>query len=283
MSQVLDRIIALCWDVAWKDYLMKILLVGDIVGRPGRNAFSQIVGRMRERGEVDFVIANGENSAAGRGPTPEIARAILTAGADVIILGDHSWDSKEMVDGIDLEERIIRPANFPKDTPGRGWVRVDTPEGSIVVMQLIGRVFMQPHQSCPFSTADKILNGELANDRVIFVDIHAEATSEKMALGRYLDGRVTSVTGTHTHCQTSDARLFPQGTAFMSDLGMTGPQDSVLGREVEPVIKKFITGLPQRFDVALGQPALEGALLDVDMTLGQARSIEAVRIHADVE
>ena len=262
---------------------MKVLWVGDIVGKPGRQTFTQVVGKLRASGAVDFVIANGENAAAGRGPTPELAQAILAAGADVVILGDHSWDSKEMVAGIDLEERVIRPANFPKEAPGKGWVRVETPEGPLVVMQVIGRVFMQPHQVCPFATADRLLKGELANDRAIFVDIHAEATSEKMAFGRFLDGRVTSVTGTHTHCQTSDARIFPQGTAFMTDLGMTGPQDSVLGREVEPVIKKFITGLPHRFDVATGDSALEGVLLDVDMATGRARSIEAVRLYPDAE
>ena len=178
---------------------------------------------------------------------------------------------------------LFVPLISPKEAPGKGWVRVETPEGPIAVMQLIGRVFMQPHQSCPFTTADRILKGELANDKTIFVDIHAEATSEKMAFGRYLDGRVTSVTGTHTHCQTSDARIFPKGTAFMTDLGMTGPQDSVLGREVEPVIGKFITGLPHRFDVATGDPALEGALVDVDMATGRARSIEALRLYPEAE
>jgi metallophosphoesterase (TIGR00282 family) len=262
---------------------MKVLLVGDIVGKPGRVLFTKLVGELRTSGAVDFVIANAENAAAGRGPTPEIAQALIAAGADVIILGDHTWDSKEMVAGIDLEERVIRPANFPKGAPGKGWVRVETPEGPIAVLQVIGRVFMQPHQGCPFVTADRILKGELANDKTIFVDIHAEATSEKMAFGRYLDGRVTSVTGTHTHCQTSDARIFPQGTAFMTDLGMTGPQDSVLGRAVEPVVGKFITGLPHRFDVATGDPALEGALVDVDMTTGRARSIEALRLYPEAE
>ena len=257
---------------------MKILLVGDIVGKPGRNAFTQIVGRLRSEEAIDFVIANAENSASGRGPTPEIAHAILDAGADVIILGDHSWDSKEMVEGIDLEDRIIRPANFPKNTPGKGWVRIETVEGNIVVAQFIGRVFMQPHQSCPFEKADQLLNGELANDKIIFVDIHAEATSEKMAFGRYLDGRVTSVTGTHTHCQTSDARIFPKGTAFMTDLGMTGPQDSILGRDVNAVTKKFITGLPSRFEVASEDVALEGAILDIEMSSGKVNSIEAIRI-----
>jgi metallophosphoesterase (TIGR00282 family) len=257
---------------------MKVLLVGDIVGKPGRNAFTQVAAQLREEGRVDFIIANAENSAAGRGPTPDIANAILSAGADVIILGDHAWDSREMVAGIDLEERIIRPANFGKGAPGKGWVRVDTPEGPIVVMQLICRVFMQPNYDCPFQMADRLLKGQLSSDKVIFVDFHGEASSERMAMGRFLDGRVSSVTGTHTHCQTSDNRIHPNGTAYMTDLGMTGPQDSILGREVEPVIKKFLTGVPQKFDVAKGNPTLEGAIVDVDMKTGKARSIERIRI-----
>ena len=257
---------------------MKVLLVGDIVGRPGRNAFTQIAGKLRSEGKVDFIIANGENAASGRGPTPEIANAILQAGADVMILGDHAWDSKEMVAGIDMEDRIIRPANFPKSAPGKGWVRVETPEGPLVVLQLICRVFMQTSYDCPFQTADRILKGELSSDKVIFVDIHGEASSERMAMGRFLDGRVSSVTGTHTHCQTSDNRIHPNGTAYMTDLGMTGPQDSVLGREVEPVLKKFLTGVPHKFDVAKGNPALEGAIVDVDMKTGKANSIERLRI-----
>lgn len=257
---------------------MRVLLVGDIVGRPGRNAFTQVATQLRSEGRVDFIIANGENSASGRGPTPEIANAILSAGADVMILGDHAWDSREMVAGIDMEDRIIRPANFPKSAPGKGWVRVETPEGPIVVLQLICRVFMQPGYDCPFQTADRILKGELSGDKVIFVDFHGEASSERMAMGRFLDGRVTSVTGTHTHCQTSDNRIHPNGTAYMTDLGMTGPQDSVLGREIEPVIKKFLTGVPQKFDVAKGNPTLEGAIVDVDMKTGKANSIERIRI-----
>ena len=257
---------------------MKVLLVGDIVGKPGRNAFTQVAAQLRAEGRVDFIIANGENAASGRGPTPEMAHAILNAGADVITLGDHAWDSKEMVAGIDMEELIIRPANFGKGAPGKGWVRVDTPEGPLVVMQLIGRVFMQPNYDCPFQMADRMLNGMLSSDKVIFVDFHGEASSERMAMGRFLDGRVSAVFGTHTHCQTSDNRVLPNGTAYMTDLGMTGPQDSVLGREVEPVVKKFLTGVPQKFDVAKGDPTLEGAIVDVDMKTGTARSIERIRI-----
>ncbi len=257
---------------------MKVLMVGDIVGKPGRNAFTQVAAQLREEGRVDFIIANGENAAAGRGPTPEIANAILNAGADVVTLGDHAWDSKDMVAGIDLEDRIIRPANFPKSAPGKGWIRVETPEGPLVVLQLVCRVFMQPGYDCPFQLADRMLKGELGGDKVIFLDFHGEASSERMAMGRFLDGRVSAVFGTHTHCQTSDNRVFPNGTAYMTDLGMTGPQDSVLGREVEPVIKKFLTGVPQKFDVAKGDPTLEGAIVDVDMKTGKASSIERIRI-----
>ena len=254
-------------------------MVGDIVGKPGRNAFVQVVGKLREEGAVDFVIANGENAAAGRGPTPEIANALLNAGADVITLGDHAWDSREMVAAIEMESHIIRPANFAKGAPGKGYVRVDTPEGSITVLQLIGRVFMQPSYDCPFQMADRMLNGELGNDKVILVDMHGEASSERMAMGRFLDGRVSAVFGTHTHCQTSDETIFPAGTAYITDLGMTGPKDSVLGREVEPVIKKFLTGVPHKFDVASADPVLEGAMVDVDMKTGKANTIERIRIR----
>jgi metallophosphoesterase (TIGR00282 family) len=257
---------------------MKVLLVGDIVGKPGRNAFTQVAAQLREEGRVDFIIANGENAAAGRGPAPEMANALLNAGADVVTLGDHAWDSKEMVAGIDLEDRIVRPANFGKGAPGKGWVRVETPEGPLVVFQLICRVFMQPNYDCPFQMADRMLKGELGGDKVIFVDFHGEASSERMAMGRFLDGRVSAVFGTHTHCQTSDETVFANGTAYITDLGMTGPRDSILGREVEPVIKKFLTGVPQKFDVAKGDPTLEGAIVDVDMKSGKARSIERIRI-----
>lgn len=256
---------------------MRVLLVGDIVGKPGRNAFIQTVTRMKGAGEIDFVIANAENAAAGRGPTQEIAEALLNAGADVITLGDHAWDSKDMVKFIDMEPRIIRPANYASGSPGKGWVRVETPEGELSVISLIGRVFMPP-SDCPFLAADKLLNGGLQLGKVVFVDVHAEASSEKIAMGRYLDGRVSAVFGTHTHVQTSDETILPGGSAYISDLGMTGPKDSVIGREVEPVLKKFVTGVPQKFDVARGNPTLEGAVVDVDMQTGKANSIERIRV-----
>jgi len=256
---------------------MRVLLVGDIVGKPGRSAFLQTVTRMKGEGEVDFVIANAENAAAGRGPTQEIAEALLNAGADVLTLGDHAWDSKDLVKFIDMEPRIIRPANYAAGAPGKGWVRVETPEGTLSVISLIGRVFMPP-SDCPFLAVDKLLNGDLQLGKAVFVDIHAEASSEKIAMGRYLDGRVSAVFGTHTHIQTSDETILSGGAAYISDLGMTGPKDSVIGREVEPVIKKFITGVPQKFDVAKGNPVLEGAVVDVDLQTGKALGIERVRL-----
>jgi len=257
---------------------MRVLMVGDIVGKPGRAAFLQVVNRLKSEDRIDFVIACGENAAAGRGPTLEMAQSLLNMGADVVTLGDHAWDSKEMVAGIDLDSRIIRPANFSKGAPGKGWVRIDTPEGELVVIQLIGRVFMQPNYDCPFQEADKLLNGNLNLGKVVFVDMHGEASSERMAMGRYLDGRVSAVFGTHTHCQTSDETVFENGTAYITDLGMTGPKDSILGRQVEPVIAKFLTGVPHKFDVAKGDPTLEGAIVDVDMKTGKANSIERIRI-----
>ena len=257
---------------------MRVLMVGDIVGKPGRAAFLQVVNKLKAEDRIDFVIACGENAAAGRGPTLEMAQSLLNMGADVVTLGDHAWDSKEMVAGIDLDSRIIRPSNFSKGAPGKGWVRVDTPEGELVVIQLIGRVFMQPNYDCPFQEADKLLNGNLNFGKVVFVDMHGEASSERMAMGRYLDGRVSAVFGTHTHCQTSDETVFENGTAYITDLGMTGPKDSILGRQVEPVVAKFLTGVPHKFDVAKGDPTLEGAIVDVDMKTGIANSIERLRI-----
>jgi metallophosphoesterase (TIGR00282 family) len=182
------------------------------------------------------------------------------------------------VANIDLEPRVIRPANYPKSAPGKGWVRIETPAGEISVVQLVGRVFMPP-SDCPFQAVDRLLKGELANSKVIFVDMHGEASSERMAMGRFLDGRVSAVFGTHTHCQTSDETVLTNGTAYITDLGMTGPKDSVLGREVEPVLKKFLTGVPHKFDVAKGDPTLEGAIVDVDMKTGRANSIERLRIQ----
>lgn len=231
---------------------------------------------MRTEEQVDIVIANAENSAAGRGITPTLADELFAAGADVLTLGDHTWDQKEIMPYLDREPRIVRPANFAPGCPGRGVTTVDTPKGRLTVMSLIGRVFMPP-ADCPFRTADEILKKRDALGSVIFAEIHAEATSEKIAIGRYLDGRVTSVVGTHTHVQTSDEAILPKGTAYLTDLGMTGPKDSVLGRALDPVLKKFLTGLPTKFEVATNDVALEGVVVTVDAKTGRATKIKRIR------
>lgn len=257
--------------------LMKILFTGDMVGSAGRQVFQRVTERLRGEGRIDLVVANAENGAGGRGPSPDIAEAILTAGADALTLGDHTFDDKRLIPLLDTEPRIVRPANFPPDAAGRGMTTLETDEGPICIISLIGRVFMNP-ADCPFRTADKLLS--LCNAKTILVDFHAEATSEKIALGRYLDGRVTGIFGTHTHVQTSDESILPEGTAYITDLGMTGPKDSVIGREVEPVVQKFITGMPQKFDTSKNDPALEGVIVDVDVATGKTRTIERIRERA---
>lgn len=254
---------------------MKILIVGDIVGSPGRTALARVVGQMRSAGEVDFVVANAENAAGGRGITPALAEDLFRAGADVLTTGDHVWDQKELAKHIDKEPRILRPANYPPACPGKGSITAETPAGRVTVIDLVGRVFMGP-ADCPFRTVDQILNaGGLG--KIVIVDLHAEATSEKIAMGRYLDGRVSAVVGSHTHVQTSDETILPKGTAYITDLGMTGPKDSVLGRDVESIIKKFITGMPTPFDVATKDVCLEGVLITVDDKTGKAAKIKRVR------
>ena len=258
---------------------MKILYVGDIVGSPGRRAFTVISERLRTEHGLDAVVANGENSAAGRGPTPDIADSLIEAGADVLTLGDHTWDQRDLPPHLDLQARIVRPGNFAADCPGRGLVIVDTPAGKLAVLQVIGRVFMPPHADCPFLTADRLLKQVPQDVRTVLAEMHCEATSEKIAFGRYLEGRVSAVVGTHTHVQTSDDTILPGGTAYITDLGMTGSKDSVLGREVKPVLHRFTTGMPAKFDVATKDVALEGVLLDIDASTGKARSIQRVREH----
>ncbi|MCU0856935.1 MAG: TIGR00282 family metallophosphoesterase [Pontiellaceae bacterium] len=253
---------------------MNILFTGDMVGSTGRQVFLRVTQRLRAEGRIDLVIANTENAAGGRGPSPEIVEAIFASGADAQTLGDHVWDDKTLTSLLNTEPRLIRPANFPPAAAGRGMTTIETGEGPVCMISLVGRVFMDP-VDCPFRTADRLIG--MAKTKTILVEFHAEATSEKIALGRYLDGRVTAVLGTHTHVQTSDETILPNGTAYITDLGMTGPKDSVIGREVEPVVQRFITGMPQKFDAAKKDPALEGVILDIDMKTGKARSIERIR------
>ena len=256
---------------------IRILVVGDIVGSPGRAVFKEAVGALKKDGLVDFVIANAENAAGGRGLTIVLARELFEAGADVLTMGDHVWDQKDLVKQIESEPRILRPANLPPASPGKGWVTLETPKGRVTVINLVGRVFMPP-MDCPFRAVDEILGRKEEMGRVIVADVHAEATSEKIALGRYLDGRVSVVVGSHTHVQTADEAVLPGGTAYITDLGMTGPKDSILGRDYESVLSRFVTGLPVQFKVAKNDVKLEGVLVPVDAETGKAAGIQRISI-----
>ena len=256
---------------------MKVLMIGDVVGSPGRNIFKREVPRLRRELGLAAVIVNAENAAAGSGITAALAKEFLEAGADAVTLGDHTWGQKEFPGQIGSVDRLVRPANYPSDCPGKGWTLVTLPTCQIAVVNIQGRVFMNP-VDCPFKTMDRILN-EIPKNVPVFVDFHAEATSEKITLGYYLDGRVTAVCGTHTHVQTSDTLVLPKGTAYLTDLGMTGPYVSSIGRDLKPVTRRFITGMPSRFDVADGPCVLEGAVIDFDPATKVASAIETVRIR----
>lgn len=255
---------------------MKILMVGDIMGGPGRRAFAWLVTRERQAGRVDVVVANAENAAGGKGLSTEAAQELLDAGADVLTLGDHTWDQKDMATYLERDTRVIRPANFAPGCPGRGMTTVNTDAGTVSVINLVGRVFMRPYD-CPFRAADELVKRARAAGRVVVVDFHAEATSEKIVMGRYLDGRVTAVVGSHTHVQTSDEKVLPGGTAYITDMGMTGPHDSAIGMELDTVMSTFLLGMPGKFKVASEDVAVEGVVIDVDVATGRARDIRRVR------
>ena len=260
---------------------MKILMVGDIVGSPGRRAFTRVVPEMKAAGKVDFVVVNAENSAGGRGCTTSIAEELLDVGADVITLGDHVWDQREMVKEIDMLERVIRPANLAPTCPGRGHVSVEVDGfGLITVIMMMGRAFMKPCE-CPFRAIDSLLKDQIPDSSLILCEIHAEATAEKVIYGRYVDGRVGAVVGTHTHVQTSDDRLLPLGTAYITDLGMTGPKDSAIGRDLASCTDMMITGMPTRFEVAKNDVSLEGVIIEFDDKTRKPLSIERVREPID--
>jgi len=258
---------------------MKILFIGDIVGSPGRKAVKELVPRVRKRDKAGFVIANGENAAGGSGLTPRIAEELLDCGIDVITSGDHIWKRKDIIEVLDRHPNILRPANYPPGAPGIGYHAVRSKDGELVgVISLVGRVFMEPVE-CPFRKAREAIEELGKKTRIIIIDIHAEATSEKIAMGWYLDGLVSAVIGTHTHVQTADERVLPQGTAYITDVGMTGPHDSVIGRRKEQILTRFITQLPTRFEMAEGDVRLNGALLDVDATSGRAKSVTRIHEH----
>ena len=254
---------------------MKILMVGDVVGSPGRRILKENLPRIRRELGVAAVIVNAENCAAGSGITAPLAEEIFKAGADAITLGDHVWGQKEFATQIARVQNLVRPANLPPESPGKGWTLVTTPICRFAVLNLLGRVFMGP-VDCPFHAADAALRA-MPKDVPVFVDFHAEATSEKITLAHYLSGRVTAVVGTHTHVQTSDAVVLPGGTAFQTDLGMTGPWYSSSGRDFKPVLQKFMTGIPARFDVAEGPSTLEGAVVTFDPVTKKASDITPFR------
>ncbi len=239
--------------------------------------FMREVPRLKREMGLSAVVVNAENCAAGSGLTAALAKGLFDSGADAITLGDHTWGQKEFPGEIGALERVVRPANFASECPGRGWTAVTLAVGRFAVVNVQGRVFMQT-VDCPFKAMDRVLN-EIPKDLPVFVDFHAEATSEKITMAHYLDGRVTAVVGTHTHVQTSDAMLLPKGTAYITDLGMTGPYISSIGRDLKPVTRKFVTGMPSRFEVAEGPCVLEGAIVEFDAQTKKASSIEAFRIR----
>jgi metallophosphoesterase (TIGR00282 family) len=255
---------------------VRILFIGDVVGRPGRRAVRELLPRLRQEQALDFVVANGENAAGGSGITPDTARELFAAGIDAITSGDHLWDQKEVAELLQHEPRFLRPLNYPPGVAGQGatvFPLADHPPVAVVNLQ--GRTFMAALES-PFLAIEAELPRLRAQTPIIVVDFHAEATSEKIALARLLDGRVSAVLGTHTHVQTADEQIFPGGTAFLCDAGFTGPHESILGREVEPVLRRFLTGTPQRFEVAKDRVQLQGALIEIDEASGKAQRIERV-------
>jgi metallophosphoesterase (TIGR00282 family) len=257
---------------------VRILHIGDIVGKPGRRIVVKAIPALIERERLDLVIANAENAAGGSGLTPEIYRELITAGVDGITLGDHIYRRREICDVLDRESNIVKPANYPPQSPGREFMILTTRGGEkVAVLSLMGRVFMRP-VDCPFAAADRVLAALPSDVQAIVLDFHAEATSDKQLMGRYLDGKVSAVLGTHTHVPTADACIFPGGTAFQCDLGMTGPYESIIGRRIEPVMEVTRTFFPEHFDVATGDVRLLGAIVDIDPTTRRATTITPLAV-----
>ncbi len=255
---------------------MKILFIGDVVGRPGRLILAERLSRLVDRHRIDLVVANGENAAAGFGLTVDLARDLFDFGIDVLTSGNHIWDKKELYDYLTTQKRLLRPANYPPGAPGRGHGVFATSAGiKVGIINLEGRVFMS-NLECPFRTADALLEELHRQTPIVLVDFHAEATSEKAALGCYLDGRVSAVIGTHTHVPTADERVLPGGTAYITDVGMTGSRDSVIGIRKELAVEKFLTQLPIRFEIAKKDAVICAVVLDIDETTGKAVGIERI-------
>ena len=256
--------------------MLTVLFLGDIVGEPGRTAVIDRLPELKEKHALDFIIVNGENAAGGRGITGKITIDLLRAGVSVVTTGDHIWDQKDILKFLDLEPRLLRPLNYPDGAPGSGSIVLETAKGKIGVVNVQARTFMQPILENPFRAAEAAVTKMRKETTNIIVDVHGETTSEKIALGRFLDGRVSAVIGTHTHVQTADEQIFPGGTAFMCDAGMCGPVNSILGRAIEPIMNRFISNLPASFPVASGEVRLRGALIEIDETTGCALRITRI-------
>ncbi|MCW2278526.1 TIGR00282 family metallophosphoesterase [Heliophilum fasciatum] len=260
---------------------MNLLFIGDIVGKPGRKAVEELLPQVRKSYAVDFVIANAENAAGGNGLTRDIAHELLGRGIDVLTMGNHTWDKREILDFIDSEPKLLRPANYPVGTPGRGSAIFTLPNGKhLAVANYCGRIFMNPLE-CPFQHVGRLIESLRGKADYLFIDFHAEATSEKIAFGWHVNGRATAVVGTHTHVQTADERILPAGTAYISDVGMTGPRDGVLGVKKELVLNKFITQLPVRFETATGPIQMNAVLITLGLQ-GKAEKIERINIIKEV-
>src|SRR5690625_1575874 len=260
---------------------MKILFIGDVVGSPGRDTLTNYLPRLKEKLRPQLTIVNGENAAAGRGIKEKIYKQFLDLGAQAVTLGNHTWDKKEILDFIDDAPYLIRPANFPENNPGKGITYVKINDLEIAIINLQGRIFLDPHDN-PFKKADALINEAKQRTNIIFIDFHAEATSEKQAFGWYVDGRVSAVVGTHTHIQTADERILPQGTAYISDVGMTGSYDGIIGFKKEAIIKRFTTNMPTRFEVEEeGRNQLSGCLITIDQLTGKATEMKRILINDD--
>src|SRR6202049_2971564 len=256
--------------------MLTILFLGHVVGEPGRNAVIARLPELKQKYSLDFIVVNGENAAGGRGITGKITIELLRAGASVITTGDHIWDQKDVVAFLNLEPRLLRPANYPAGAPGGGSIVLETVKGKVGVINVQCRTFMQPILENPFHAVEAAVTKMRKETKNIVVDVHGETTSEKIALGRFLDGKVSAVIGTHTHVQTADEQIFPGGTAFLCDAGMCGPVNSILGRAIEPIMNRFISNLPASFPVATGEVRLRGALIDIDEKTGRASRIVRV-------
>jgi metallophosphoesterase (TIGR00282 family) len=263
--------------------MLNVLFLGDIVGEPGRNAVIARLPELKQKYSLDFIVVNGENAAGGRGITGKITIDLLRAGASVITTGDHIWDQKDIIAFLALEPRLLRPLNYPPGAPGSGAIVLETAKGKIGVINVQARTFMQPILENPFRALATAVAEMRAEAKVIVVDVHGETTSEKIAIGRFLDGKVSAVIGTHTHVQTADEQIFPGGTAFLCDAGMCGPVNSILGRAIDPIVNRFASNMPAAFPVAGGEVRLRGAVVEIDEATGRAASIRRVDEPGPVE